>query len=819
MRPASSPIPGLAYVGLAAMSAIFGHGALLMYRSGGAFALPSQATLALLLFAAVFAGAVAAGHRGRARIEWFALAALLVLVAFVRPLRPVLLLGFLVLPFCKLRTFPIAQPYQFLLAAFFTGLALYLRGRDIADLAIAFFYLLLLAHPHNAEAHPSSIPGFGAIEAARRRAWERIVTGFRVLPAWARFGLLVVLVNFGLHLLFRCFFWSVYSPTVELPHDGSIPQAWWVGIRFDLRVAILAAIPAVPLALIPRAGRGLAFGYLLLTAVVTIILYVVDLGHYGWLDQRVNSRVLDELNHAKISADVVGESYPVVPGVSGMLVAFALYALVLWRTAFAEQKVPGAAIPTWGRVAVVPGLLLPLAVICHGKIDQFPLRWSDAYFSTNSFVSAFALNPVHHFFDTMNSVEEGYDIAEVRKHYPEVAAYLGVKEPDLETLTFQRRETPQAKVPGRPNVVIIFLESFAAFKVGCMGNPTGATPEFDALAKRSILYRHFYVPAGPTARSIWSTVTGVPDVNPNESATRNPFIVQQHTLVNAFEGYDKHYFVGVSGAWGNIRGLLCHNIEGLQLHESVRSEPYDLFFLERAHQTLAGPRERPFFAILQTSGNHSPYTIPEDRRGFEVKDADVAWLRENGFEKVGEELAAWNSLRFLDYSIGNFMRLASREPWFDNTIFVLFGDHGTSSRHGLPDAESKLVRHQVPCIIFAPKFFEPRVVDRVASSLDILPTLADVMGVPHVNQGLGRSLWDDRLPRYAYIDEGWHHGLLDDEFYLVLAGGRRTLYRYREDLATDCAARFPEKAAEMERLCLGLRHTSRYLLYHNKPVK
>ncbi len=199
LRLSSTPVPGLAYVGLAAMAAIFGHGALLLYRhaGGGGFALPSHVTLGLLLFGALFAGVTAAGHRDRARIEWGALAVVLLGIAFVPVLRPILLLGFLVLPFCRLRTFPVAQPYQLILVLFFAGLAQYVHGPDLRNLAIAFLYVVLLAHPHNAEAHPASIPLLGALESARRRAWEKFVAGFRILPAWARFGLLACTSSSG----------------------------------------------------------------------------------------------------------------------------------------------------------------------------------------------------------------------------------------------------------------------------------------------------------------------------------------------------------------------------------------------------------------------------------------------------------------------------------------------------------------------------------------------------------------------------------------------------------------------------------------------
>lgn len=803
------PIPGLS-LGLGLACAMTGGYAVSLYRRGLPASWTAGVTMAAFGIAALWAISAAVATR---RGWWIAVAVISAAGAagLGRFVLPAAALWVLAVPFLR-----VGQRYPIALLAVAAGFSIWTRSWDVAALLGSFVFLLAVTHP--LEPIPR-LPVVGALEERRRAAWTALVARFRILPSWLRFGLLVAAVNFALYALFRFVFWAMFAPTAIAPDDGSMAQAWWVGLRFDLRIALVVALPATLLTFIPKAGRPISLVYLLATTAVAIILYVVDFGHYGWLDQRINARVLDELNHAAISAKVMWESYPVVPGLSAMAAALALYAFVVRRTAFAERSIPGAPLPKWGKVGLAPGLAVFLALGIMGRVSYFPLRWSDAYFSTNSFVSSFALNPIHHFFDTMNSAQGGYDVAAVREYYPEVSAYLEVDEPDREKLSFDRRVRPEPRVPGRPNIVVIFLESFAAYKIGCMGNPLNPTPEFDALARESILFRNFYVAAAPTARSIFSTLTGIPDVNPNESATRNPNIVAQHTIVNAFEGYERHYFVGVSGAWGNIRGILCHNIEDLQLHESQISEPYDLFFLERVHRTLAGKRDRPFFAIVQTSGNHSPYTIPDDRRDFQLRSEPVERLREAGFEKVGEEEKAFNSLRFLDYSLGNFMRLARSEPWFENTVFLIFGDHGTASRHGLPDMQSRLVRHQVPCLVYAPKFFAPRVVDGIASSLDILPTAAHIAGVPYLNRTLGRDLLDERRPRYAYIDEGWHHGLLDDEFYLSVEGSRTVLYRYRTDPHTDWSEQLPDVRQRMERMCRGLHETSRYLLFHNRPSR
>ena len=130
----------------------------------------------------------------------------------------------------------------------------------------------------------------------------------------------------------------------------------------------------------------------------------------------------------------------------------------------------------------------------------------------------------------------------------------------------------------------------------------------------------------PTARPARSSpcVTGIPDVEVNETSSRNPLAVKQHTIINAFEGYEKLYFLGGSATWGNMRGLLSGNLgrapalRGGELRGAAGRRlghlgPQPL----RGGQRARCDRSRtPFFAVIHTSGHHRPYTIPDDNRGF-----------------------------------------------------------------------------------------------------------------------------------------------------------------------------------------------------------
>ncbi|HIG20361.1 MAG TPA: hypothetical protein EYQ78_06300, partial [Candidatus Poseidoniales archaeon] len=124
-----------------------------------------------------------------------------------------------------------------------------------------------------------------------------------------------------------------------------------------------------------------------------------------------------------------------------------------------------------------------------------------------------------------------------------------------------------ATLSGQPNVVVIVMESLAAFKTGIFGNKLNPTPYFDQLSKESLLFNRFYVPSQATARSIFGVVTGIPDVSQSKTGSRNPYMVNQNSVANALDGHEKLYFLGGSANWGNIRSVFTHNIDGIKVFE------------------------------------------------------------------------------------------------------------------------------------------------------------------------------------------------------------------------------------------------------------
>jgi len=649
---------------------------------------------------------------------------------------------------------------------------------------------------------------------------------FNRLPGLARFILALTAINLVVFAAFRVVFWAAFQEALASASWADLLKALYLGFKFDLRLALLLCLPLALLGWIAlfdparrRAARIAWLAYLALAQCVVLLAYFVDFGHYTYVRVRLNASFLDHLTPVGVAARVAWETYPILPGVLGLALLICAYAWVAGRAARRTLAPAANPLAKWARRATVTVFAALYVLGIWGKWSWYPLRWSEAYFSASEAVAALALNPVLFLSDTAENRTAPYDEGKVREHYAYTASLLGIKTPDSRELDFARHVTPKRKPTVKYNLVVIHLESFAAFKSGTFGNRLNATPHFDAIAKDGLLFTNFFVPEVPTARSVFEMLTGIPDVNPTTTASRNPLVVNQHTLVNALEGYEKYYFLGGSATWGNIRGLFAHNIPGLHIFEEGDYDApqvdgwgvSDVVLFDKAHRAFRD-ETKPFFAFIQTAGNHRPYSIPEDHPGFELAQVDAAALAENGFDGA----AAYNGLRYLDFSLGAFFAKAREAPYFKNTLFVMYGDHGNPSPRQTPWEQLLLTGYHVPCVIYAPGLVKGgRRIDFTASLPDSLPTALSLIGVPYLNTALGRDLLD-LGPGDRHFSLIGHTGVLDDEFYFRLDPGGPRLFRYRSEKgAEDVHERFPEKVAELQRLQQALYETSKYMLYHN----
>jgi phosphoglycerol transferase MdoB-like AlkP superfamily enzyme len=667
-------------------------------------------------------------------------------------------------------------------------------------------------------------------------------------PRILRFALPLLAVYLLLGSLYRIGLW-LYFDSASQPLAGElVAKALTLGLRFDLRVGLFLLLPVLLLGWIswinPLACKKARVGWTALFGVAwfgLVMFYIMDGGYYAYLKERLNSGILTFLGDAAISREMVWETYPVVRITLALL---AITAVLTWLTwvLFAHAAKQAAWTPAKSKMrgfvrgfSWTTGLVLLVALGIMGRFSQYPLRWSDAQFSTDPFATALPLNPVLIFFDTLDYAGQAYEIDQVKAAYPRMAQWLGVQNPNPENLSFARVIEPRADSFDQPyNVVVVYLESFSAYKTGFFGNKLNPTPHFDKLAAEGVLFDRFFTPSSGTARSIFTGLTGIPDVDTRNTSSRNPAAVNQQLIANQFRDYSKFYFLGGSTTWANIRGLLQTNLDGLRIHEegsfsSPRNDVWGIsdknLFLE-ASQTLR-QQEKPFFAVIQTSGNHRPYTIPAEDTAFKYQKIGVDELKQNGYFAEDE----FNAFRYMDWSIGQFIETVKKEPYFKKTIFVFFGDHGITGDAGtiMPPVwtEKKLSGLHVPLLIWAPGLLQAQRISKPASEVDVMPTIAGLFKRPYLNTTLGRDLLDPDLDDSRYAFTIWHQpgpeiGLVSREHYFTMYadGSRAHLAKLESaDAKKDWSAEQPQIAAEMQQRLQDIYHTVRYMAVNNKPER
>ncbi len=662
------------------------------------------------------------------------------------------------------------------------------------------------------------------------------------IPRLTRFLTLTLLFYVVAFSAARLGFWLLHDNPNDPLGSADLLQALYIGLKFDLRLSLLIILPVLLLGwlkplnpLTTTFGRRLWLAYLLLATLGVVLFYVTDFGHYAYLHVRVDSTVLRFLSNPLISLEMVWQSYPVIPWLIVLALLLTGITLAFRHVLRIQAETRHQPLHGWRKGLMVSATLLLVLFGIYGKISWYPLRWSDAFFSNHAFASTLTFNPVLYFYDTYKNGGMPYDEEAVKQYYPQIADYLGVDHSDPAVLNFARQVAPANRPTKAYNVVVVILESFAAYKSGLSGNPLQPTPNFDEVASNGLYFRNFYTPTTGTARSMFCAITGIPDVQLGDTSSRNPTIVNQHVIMDEFEGYEKFYFLGGSASWRNIRAMLANNIPGLHIYEegsyqSPRIDVWgisDLDLFKEAHKVLKD-QKKPFFAVIQTSGNHRPYTIPENNEGFELRDASAEDLAKYGFESVEE----FNSYRFMDHSIGHFMQQVKDAGYFDNTVFAFFGDHGISGNAGVHthkgDTQLGLGSNRVPFVIYAPSLIpEGKVMDTVASETDVMTTLASFTGHPHINTTLGRDLLNPRFDqdRHAFIIAHAANtmiGVVNQDYYfrMPLSGGEGTLHRIAsEEPRENVSAQHPALAEQMKTLTRGLYESARYITNNNPRLE
>lgn len=400
-----------------------------------------------------------------------------------------------------------------------------------------------------------------------------------------------------------------------------------------------------------------------------------------------------------------------------------------------------------------------------------------------------------------------------------------------------------------PNVLFISIDDLNDMPRFMGRYPDALTPHMDRIAARGISFSRAHTPyplCGPARASVMTstlaTTHGFHSHTGDREVKARGREMGTSTLPELFKSHGYHVMavgklfhnhvppgtVDESGA----RGKWDQHPKGRQNFKSNKTltdwaywprkeeDMADAQAADWASERLAKEYEQPFLMMVGFIRPHVPWIVPD--RYFDLypepgkltmppyKPDDLDDVpKRSRFLNIATEMPntgmlirkkQWNevihaylaSCSFVDHHLGRVLDALESGPEADNTLIVLWSDHGyhlgekgSFQKHSLWERSS-----HVPLVFAGPGIEPKQVCGRPVSLIDLLPTLAELCGLPAMQAWEGRSL----APLIENPEKEWPHPVIttwqgrnyaiqtESHRYLIYDDGSEELYDHQDDL-------------------------------------
>lgn len=395
---------------------------------------------------------------------------------------------------------------------------------------------------------------------------------------------------------------------------------------------------------------------------VTTFIIVGNMGLYGTWQTPMNNRMLLYLqNPSEIMHFIPLWQVIALPIVVGVITWFASRWSMRFYLNVTNEN-------TWWKKGIAT-IYIPCIFILalRGGWQQMPINESASCYSFHARNNHAAINPVFYF---GHSVGELFSLKQAYHFYSEenvnenLQDYL-VSQPAPGTDTMLTTQ--------RPNVVIILLESWCADVLNNKYKGHTVTPFTDSLLKQSLWFTNAYGPGYRTDQGLITVLSGYP-CQPDNSIIAFPAKTESLPSLSQElkkNGYPTSFFYGGELEFANMKNYLVQ--KGFQhfsdKHDFPSSEwnskwgAHDENVLMKQISFLKKEKQ-PFLSCVLTLSTHEPFEVPLT----------------SPFTGSDEPEKFMHAAYYTDYSLKKYFAKASRQPWYNNTLFILVADHG----HRLP---------------------------------------------------------------------------------------------------------------------------------------
>lgn len=476
------------------------------------------------------------------------------------------------------------------------------------------------------------------------------------------------------------------------------------------------------------------------------------------------------VNYLVYTNEVIGnimESYPVIPLFSTLfLVAGIVTYFITKRTKNYIEN-----ILTFSEKIKTTGIYLSLFALSLFAIPLLAKKEN----SQNVFANELQSNGMYRFYLAFMNSE--LDYFKFYKTAPEKEAFALLEKqiPNISGETTLRQIKSDA-LEDHKNVVLITIESYSADFMKMYGNEESITPFLDDLAQKSLLFTNLYAVGNRTVRGLEAVTLCFPPTA-GESVVKRKDNKNKFSTGSIFKekGYDVKFLYGGDAFFDNMEDFFTGN--GYNIVDKKSLAPEEITFAniwgvcdeDMANKAIKvmnseAKTGKPFFNHWMTVSNHRPFTYPN-----------------NKIDIPGDIKSREGGVKYTDYALRKFFEMASKQPWYKNTVFVILADHCASSAG---KTELPVDKYRIPAMIYSPGFIEPQKYTKVMSQIDVMPTLFGLLNFNYQSKFYGQDvLKPDYKPR-ALIATYQDLGLIKDNV-LTIISPKQTVKQFQLNLKPD----------------------------------
>ena len=321
----------------------------------------------------------------------------------------------------------------------------------------------------------------------------------------------------------------------------------------------------------------------------------------------------------------------------------------------------------------------------------------------------------------------------------------------------------------KPNIVIVFLESFSS-RLSEIYTPNlkDVTPGLVKMSKdkNTTVFHRYYNASTPTVTGILSQLCSfLPPTGHNEITDGG---VRHHHLlclpqILQNNGYQYSAYITAVGREFANKGTIITDMGTQKFFGTDELKPYidgePLSWGYSDHQLFPAmaklmneQAKQPFLMMLSTVDTHPPFTLAKDM----VKYGD-------GKNNL------LNSVHTTDDAFNKFWDGFVQSPFYNNTIVITVADHAifptAYTKDKFPDVTGKLSFYDENLfMMYVPNSILPKQIDQISSGLDFTPTILNLLNINSPNAFEGKSIFNDRknYPNIVGMHEfGLHINQLD----------------------------------------------------------